>query len=86
MISSDCLLADFVELQVKWMLSRIVSSTDQIVPTFTGFFVKSAGKADGLQMTKVTYLPPINAPITAYATIYKVFDIILRRAKHAELP
>ena len=86
MISGDCLLADFVKLHMKWLLSRIVSSMDQIVPNFTGFFVKSTGKADELQMTKVTYLPPINAPITAYATIYKVFDIILRRAKQAELP
>ena len=34
------------------MLSRIVSSTDQIVPNFSGFFVKSAGKADDLQKTK----------------------------------
>ena len=48
--------------------------------------MKAAGKADGPHMTKVTYLPPINAPITAYATIYKVFHIILSRAKQAELP
>ena len=86
MISGDCLLADFVKVHMKWLLSRIVSSLDQIVPNFTGFFVKSAGKADELQMTKVTYLPTINAPITAYATIYKVFDVILRRAKEADLP
>ena len=31
------------------------------------------------------YLHPINVPITAYATIYKVFDIILSRPKQAEL-
>ena len=34
----------------------------------------------------MTYLPPINVPITAYATIYRVLDIILSRAKQAKLP
>ena len=84
--SCDFLQATFAEFYRKWMLSRIVSSTDQIVPNFSGFFVKSAGKADDLQKTKLTYLPPINASITAHSTIYKVFEMILSRANQVQLP
>eukprot|EP00112_Aurelia_sp_Birch-Aquarium-sp1_P005854 Seg1662.1 transcript_id=Seg1662.1/GoldUCD/mRNA.D3Y31 product="hypothetical protein" protein_id=Seg1662.1/GoldUCD/D3Y31 len=66
-ISGDSLQATFAEFHRKWMLSSIVSSTDQIVPNFSGFFVKSVGEADDVRMTKLTYLPPINASITAYS-------------------
>lgn len=86
LISVGSLQATFDDFHSKWMLSRIVSAMDQIVPNFSGCCVKSAVKADDFQMTKLTYLPPINASITAYSTIYRLFEMILSRANQAQLP
>ena len=80
---------DFKELYKIWMLGRILSSKDQFLPTFSGWCVAiQTGKLGDkeIEKTSLTYLPPVNHPITDFATIYKVFEIIQNRAKVANSP
>ena len=39
-----------------------------------------------IEKTSLTYLPPVNDPITDFGTIYKVFEIIQNRARKANMP
>ena len=64
---------------------RLLSSNDQAVPTFSGW---SISQADGESLTKtvLTYLPPLLTPITEGNTIYKIFEIIQKRAIKMTIP
>ena len=67
------------------MLGRVLSSKDQFLPTFSGWCVaiQTGQLADiEIEKTSLTYLPSVNHPITDFATIYKVFEIIQNRAKN----
>ena len=80
---------DFKKLYKIWMLGRILSSKDQFLPTFSGWCVAiQTGKLGDkeIEKTSLTYLPPVNHPITDFVTIYKVFEIIQNRAKVANSP
>ena len=71
------------------MLGRILSSKDQFSPTFSGWCVaiQTGQLADiEIEKTSLTYPPPVNHPITDFATIYKVFEIIQNRARKANMP
>ena len=62
----------FKELYKIWMLGRILSSKDQFLPTFSGWCVAiQTGKLgdNKIEKTSLTYLPPVNHPITDFATI-----------------
>ena len=79
----------FNELCKLWMLGRVLSSKDQFLPTFSGWCVaiQTGQLADiEIEKTSLTYLPPVNHPITDFAIIYKVFEIIQNRAKKANMP
>ena len=54
-------------------------------PNFAGFCVKSAEEGTILEETKLTYLPPINAPITDLSTICKIFEVIQKRADRVNM-
>ena len=63
---------------------RLLSSNDQAVSTFSGW---SISQADGESLTKtLTYLPPLPTPITEGNTIYKLFEIIQKRAIKMNIP
>ena len=71
------------------MLGRVLSSNDQFLPTFSGWCVaiQTGQLADTeIEKTSLSYLPPVNHPITDFATIYKVFEIIQNRARKANMP
>ena len=68
-----------------WTVVRLLSSNDQAVPTFSGW---SISQADGESLTKtvLSYLPPLPTPITEGNTIYKIFEIIQKRAIKMNIP
>ena len=49
------------------------------------FCVKSAEEGTILEETKLTYLPPINALITDFSTICKIFEVIQKRAARVKM-
>ena len=75
-------VGDFSEFEVYltlWMIFRKTSAHDQVVPTFSGFGVQERSfniNATDLEKTHLTYLPPINASITNFDTIYKLFKTL----------
>ena len=72
-----------------WSILRDVNSNDQVVPAFSGFGVQDRMKektAVEYMKTKLTYLPPIDASITDFSTIYKLFEILLLRAEKNNMP
>ena len=77
---SQCDVEKFNNLYEKWTTSRLLASKDQVEPNFAGFCVKSAEEGTILEETKLTYLPPINAPITDFPTTCKIFEVIQKRA------
>ena len=76
---------DFKWKYFLWTVVRLLSSNDQAVPTFSGW---SISQADGESLTKtvLTYLPPLPRPITEGNTIYKIFEIIQKRAIKMNIP
>ena len=72
------------ELSSLWSILRNVNSNDQVAPPFSGFGVKDRlknGVKEECEKTKLTYLPPIDASITDFGTIYKLFEMLLFREK-----
>ena len=79
----------FKELYKLWMLGGFLSSKDQFLPTFSGLCVAlQTGQLADIEIKKIslTYLPPVNHPITDFATVYKGFEIIQNRARKANMP
>ena len=69
-------LSSFNAMYSLWSILRNVS--DQMVPTFSGFQVHDrlkSGVKEECEKTKLTYLPPTDASITDFGTIYKLFEI-----------
>ena len=67
-----------------WSILDDVDSNDQVVPAFSGFGVQDRMKEKTeveYMKTKLTYLPPIDASITDFSTMYKLFEILLLRAE-----
>ena len=77
---SQCEVEKCNNLYETWTTSPLLASEDQVEPNFAGFCVKSAEEGTILEETKLTYLPPINAPITDFSTICKIFEVIQKRA------
>ena len=74
----------FERFYAVWVILRILNSADPELPMLSGWSIRvqQAIQNDiGLQKTKLTYLPPINAPITDFATMAKVFETVQERAK-----
>ena len=68
-----------------WVLSRLFLSSDQTIPSFSGWCVKSRSTSK-IKKTNLTYLPPIDAPITGFSTIYKLYEMLQSRALKARMP
>ena len=72
-----------------WSILRNINSNDQVVPSFSGFGVHDRlknGVKEEFKKTKLTYLPPINASITGFGTIYKLFEMLLLMAGNVNMP
>ena len=77
------------ELSSLWSILRNVNSNDQVAPPFSGFGVNDRlknGVKEECEKTKLTYLPPIDASIADFGTIYKLFEMLLFRAGKVNVP
>ena len=63
-----------------WLLSRTLSAKDQVVSVFSGWTINVQKNFDEIEKTILTYLPPINSPITEFSTIYEIFEIVQKKA------
>ena len=67
-----------------WALLRLIQSSDQSIPAFSGWSVRMQQKAMAdiaVQKTQMTYLPLVNSPVTEFATVSRVFEIIRNKPK-----
>ena len=72
-----------------WSILQNVNSNDQLVPPFSGFGVHNRlknGVKEECEKAKLTYLPPIDASITDFGTICKLFEMLLLRAGKVNVP
>eukprot|EP00794_Sanderia_malayensis_P002237 gene2237-2552_t len=63
------------KLLTTWKLARYLNSEDQNTPRFVGWVINHFKKNES-QPTTMTYMPPIETPITDYATFVKITDVI----------
>ena len=76
-------VSKFEAILLLWTILRKLSFSDQIIPSFSGYTVQEQSisiNAADLKKTNLTYLPPINSPITHYDTIYELFKTLQTRA------
>ena len=80
----------FYYIHQLWYYLRFLASKDQMLPTFSGWCVSKdinylRVKNEQVEKTSMIYLPPVNSPITEFSTIKKVFEILIDRAKRANM-
>ncbi len=62
-----------------WIILRLLNSEDPELPMLPGWSIRVRQTIQNdvaIQKTKLTYLPPINAPITDFATMAKIFETV----------
>ena len=71
-----------------WRLIRHLCENDQKYPKFSGWIIqlKQIMSSEILRQTITTYLPPINAPVTEFATIFKYLSYMQTLAKSVNMP
>ena len=71
-----------------WIIMRKLNSTDQTVSTYSGWrtHAKKINSSSSLKKTVLTYLPPINAKVTEFATIYRYLKYLQRLAAEVNMP
>ena len=82
-------LSSFNAMYSLWSILFNVNSNDRVVPPFSGFGVHDRlknGVKKEYEKTNLTYLPPIDALITGFGTIYKLVEILLLRARKVNEP
>ena len=75
----------FFALYVFWLVLRHSASSDQILPRFSGWCVNMQNNLEPLKKTIVTYLPPLNSPITEFGTVYKLFETLQSQASKVNM-
>ena len=75
---------DNQNLLYMWKCFRKLEEDDQTFPRFPGFVIKLLKKKDQ-NLTVLTYLPPIETPITKYGTIFEIFHRSEKMAKQANM-
>ena len=71
-------------LLIVWKSLRHLTSLDQVNPRFVGWVILFFETIDSKQ-TKLTYLPPIQRPITEYATFFEMFRQSRELARKAKM-
>ena len=70
-----------------WKLLRQVSAGKQTVSSFSGWQLLIRKAADVVvQKTVMTYLPPINAPVTDFSTIFGCLSYMQKLCKDVNMP
>ena len=73
-----------MQLLALWKLSRYGTSNKELHPKFCGHIIKLYGNTNSPQ-TVMTYLPPIQTPITNHKTLKKVFLLSAELALKANM-
>ena len=77
----------FLALYVFWLVLWHLASRDQILPRFSGWcIINMQNNLEPLKKTIVTYLPPLNSPITEFGTVYKLFETLQSQARKVNMP
>ena len=66
-----------------WKLLRKVNEEDQVYSNFTGFVINAL--KSHTKKTVMTYLPPIETPITEYGTLFEMFTRSEEMAKQCNM-
>ena len=70
-----------------WNILRHISSGNQKVPSFSGWQVLIREIADvATKNTVMTYLPPINAPVNKFSTIFWFLTYMQKLCKEINMP
>ena len=67
-----------------WRIQRRQNSLDQLYSRFPGWAIKSLLDTEK-KPTVLTYLPPIQTPITDYGTIFEIFHQSEQYAKQSNM-
>ena len=70
-------------LLILWKALRKQHESDQVYPKFSGFVINYIQKES--KKTIMTYLPPIETPITEYGTIYEMFERSEKMSKQGNM-
>ena len=79
----------FQLLYLAWMVLRNVNSGDQVIPSLFAWKMKlrSVGlPQESIKKTVTTYLPPVNAKVTDFSTIYSYLLYMQQLADEANMP
>ena len=76
----------FLALYVFWLVLWHLASSDQILPRFSGWCINMQNNLEPLKKTIVTYLPPLNSPITEFGTVYKLFETLQSQESKVNTP
>ena len=72
------------KLLTTWKLTRYLNSEDQNTPRFVGWIINNFRKNES-QPTTITYMSPIETPITDYVTFVKMFMISRKLAEQSNM-
>ena len=72
------------KLLTTWKLTRYLNSEDQNTPRFVGWIINNFRKNES-QPTTMTYMSPIETPITDYVTFVKMFKISRKLAEQSNM-
>ena len=78
----------FQLLYLAWMVLRNVNSGDQVIPSFFAWKMKLRNVGlpqESIKKTVTTYLPPINAKVTDFSTIYSYLLYMQQLADEANI-
>ena len=78
----------YVANYLLWIIMRKLNAADRTVSTYSGWrtCVKKLTSSIPLKKTVLKYLPPINAKVTEFSTIYKYLEYLQVLASEVNMP
>ena len=82
---------NFIELEMQYFLRvllHMIRSDQSLFPTFSGWelLIRKTRAILALKKTVVTYLPPINAPVTSFSTIFSYLQYMQKLCREVNMP
>ena len=86
-IESETNLTVFRSLYVIWLLLRHKTQLEMLLPNFAAWRLSARKfKKSSVQKTVVTYLPPINASVNEFSTIYRYLTAMQKLCFEVNMP
>ena len=81
-------IEEYLDILFQWLIKRMCNSNDQELPTFQAWVAESRNRSstDKVVKTSMAYLPPINAKVTEYSTIYQYLTYMQTSAESVNMP